>query len=193
MGIRAGQGYGVAKPKRAQCPDCGKHGVTGWKASPSGLYRHCQYCQQAWGEAGWALAMGTPSEGRAPLPTAAPMSPRLAIRTQVTELMGRYWGLAYREGKEDVNLADDANQVLDELGNALTRLEQVSRAVPAAVFDKLQQLQVGGCTCLTKTPELQFHAPGCRYRLAREIGLLLSAPASADHEASPEDAHERKS
>ncbi len=58
MGIRKGQGYGVAKPKRARCPevDCGKKGVTQWEALPTGvLARHCQYCGQSWTQAAWAI------------------------------------------------------------------------------------------------------------------------------------------
>lgn len=56
MGNRAGQGYGVPKPKRARCPECSKKGVTEWKVTPFGLVRHCQFCGQAWGEESWKLA-----------------------------------------------------------------------------------------------------------------------------------------
>jgi hypothetical protein len=56
MGNRAGQGFNVPKPKRRQCPDCGKKGVTQWQVTPFGLTRHCQFCGQAWGESGWKLA-----------------------------------------------------------------------------------------------------------------------------------------
>jgi hypothetical protein len=58
MGVRAGQGYGVAKPKRRACPECSKHGVTQWRPTGAGLERHCQFCQASWGEAGWKLALG---------------------------------------------------------------------------------------------------------------------------------------
>lgn len=45
MGVRKGQGYGVPKPKRGLCKACGKKGVTGWKAMPTGnLLKECQYC-----------------------------------------------------------------------------------------------------------------------------------------------------
>lgn len=37
----------------------------------------------------------------------------------------------------------------------------------------LTRLAVGGCTCMTKTPELQYHAEDCTYRLATEIALAL--------------------
>jgi hypothetical protein len=33
----------------------------------------------------------------------------------------------------------------------------------------LIRLQVGGCTCMTKTNELKYHAADCQYRLACEI------------------------
>ena len=58
MGVRAGQGYGVPKPKRLTCPDCKKHGVTQWRATGAGLVRYCQFCQASWGEAGWDAANG---------------------------------------------------------------------------------------------------------------------------------------
>lgn len=33
---------------------------------------------------------------------------------------------------------------------------------------KLAKACVGGCTCLTKTPEIKFHDVGCHYRLFTE-------------------------
>jgi hypothetical protein len=42
---RKGKGRGGRKPKRGLCPDCGKKGMTQWKATPYGLNRGCQYCQ----------------------------------------------------------------------------------------------------------------------------------------------------
>lgn len=45
-------------------------------------------------------------------------------------------------------------------------------------FALLSHLQIGGCTCNTKTPELRFHSEDCRYRLAAEIErTLLDASA----------------
>lgn len=55
MGVRRGQGYGVPKPKRLRCPECGKKGVTQWKATAFGLMRGCQYCQASWMPASWTL------------------------------------------------------------------------------------------------------------------------------------------
>ena len=37
----------------------------------------------------------------------------------------------------------------------------------------LAKLTVGGCTCMTKTPELKYHAPDCQYRVASEIMLMI--------------------
>ena len=38
---------------------------------------------------------------------------------------------------------------------------------------RLINLQVGGCTCMTKTPDIQYHNERCTYRLATEIERLL--------------------
>ncbi len=43
---RKGQQFGRQKQKRAVCPDCGKKGLTAWKATPYGLNRYCQYCMR---------------------------------------------------------------------------------------------------------------------------------------------------
>ena len=43
----------------------------------------------------------------------------------------------------------------------------------------LTKLQVGGCTCLTKTPEIQWHAEDCQYRLATEIDDMLATFSTA--------------
>lgn len=58
MGVRAGQGYGSRKPKRRECPKCGKCGVTQWRAIPGAQVRYCQYCQASWDVAGWEAAAG---------------------------------------------------------------------------------------------------------------------------------------
>lgn len=38
-----------------------------------------------------------------------------------------------------------------------------------SIRNHLTLLQLGKCTCLTKTPELKHHDPRCTYRLAKEI------------------------
>lgn len=51
-------------------------------------------------------------------------------------------------------------------------------------FALLSHLQIGGCTCNTKTPELRFHSEDCRYRLAAEIERTLldaSAPTLGEN------------
>lgn len=45
--------------------------------------------------------------------------------------------------------------------------------IPYEIRKRLTSLQVGGCTCLTKTPELKYHKETCHYRLASEIESLL--------------------
>lgn len=58
MGVRAGQGFGAAKPKRMLCPECGKKGVTRGKPVAGNIERHCQYCQASWGQVSWEVASG---------------------------------------------------------------------------------------------------------------------------------------
>ena len=84
MGVRAGQGYGVAKPKRLTCPSCGKKGVSQWKATPGGLARSCQFCQDAWGEAGWEVARASMSA-----PTVKPLTDR---QQSLLDQLGRAHG-----------------------------------------------------------------------------------------------------
>jgi DnaJ-class molecular chaperone len=50
MGVRAGQGFGSRKPKRRLCPQCGKRGMTQWRATAYGMLRWCQYCQHSEGQ-----------------------------------------------------------------------------------------------------------------------------------------------
>jgi hypothetical protein len=63
MGNRAGQGYGVQKPKRDRCPDCSKKGVTLPTLSLRGWFRQCQYCCSRWD---WK-ENGAPSEWKTAL------------------------------------------------------------------------------------------------------------------------------
>lgn len=62
MGVRAGQGYGSRKPKRAVCPECHKKGVTQFQAIPGGQVRYCQYCQASWGVSGWHVATASTTD-----------------------------------------------------------------------------------------------------------------------------------
>ena len=55
--------------------------------------------------------------------------------------------------------------------------EQADEAATERHMRFLGLLQIGGCTCLTKTPELQYHAEDCKYRLAAEIQQALRARA----------------
>jgi len=38
---------------------------------------------------------------------------------------------------------------------------------------RLMRLGTGGCTCMTKTPELLHHSRGCTYRVVEEARILL--------------------
>ncbi len=61
MGVRAGQGYGAAKPKRMMCPRCGKQGLKLWRAvagaAGASMFRDCQYCN-------WSVAIGAEESER---------------------------------------------------------------------------------------------------------------------------------
>lgn len=47
-------------------------------------------------------------------------------------------------------------------------------SLPENIGLRLAQLEVGACTCLTKSPDIQFHAETCRYRLIVEVQQLLA-------------------
>lgn len=40
---------------------------------------------------------------------------------------------------------------------------------------KLTRIEVGGCSCNTKAPDLKYHMRECHYRLAHEASVLLEA------------------
>lgn len=44
---------------------------------------------------------------------------------------------------------------------------------PADLVQRLDLSTVASCTCLTKTPEVRFHDPMCRYRILREASAVL--------------------
>jgi hypothetical protein len=50
----------------------------------------------------------------------------------------------------------------------------VTPEVVQAVQQKLTRIMVGGCTCMTKTPELRYHNERCHFRLASEASALLT-------------------
>ena len=43
------------------------------------------------------------------------------------------------------------------------------------LIQRLWEASVGGCECLTKTPEIQYHAPTCKFRLFQESISALEA------------------
>ncbi|MBK3780308.1 hypothetical protein G3A43_08560 [Paraburkholderia aspalathi] len=42
-------------------------------------------------------------------------------------------------------------------------------------FRALRFAQIAGCTCLTKTPEIEYHKPDCRYRVFAEVERYLES------------------
>jgi hypothetical protein len=61
---------------------------------------------------------------------------------------------------------------------------------PAALEERhirfLRKLQIAGCSCMTKTPEIQYHAADCQYRLAAEIERHLATAQSIVPAGAPE-------
>lgn len=41
------------------------------------------------------------------------------------------------------------------------------------LVERLLEAQVASCSCLTKTPDVQYHNPACRYRLFHEAEMSL--------------------
>lgn len=39
------------------------------------------------------------------------------------------------------------------------------------IIRKIDQASIASCSCLTKTPEIEFHSETCRYRILQEIKL----------------------
>lgn len=37
------------------------------------------------------------------------------------------------------------------------------------VLRKLDYLSIASCSCLTKTPDIEFHSDTCRYKILQEI------------------------
>lgn len=65
---------------------------------------------------------------------------------------------------------------VERLIDAVAQLADGMRAADA----KLTRIQVGGCTCDTKTPELKHHSERCHFRLASEASALLSVAHGVD-------------
>jgi hypothetical protein len=80
-------------------------------------------------------------DGRYPVPQTSP--PREEA-TQITYRCGQPAGHTGEHGPRDAPLTSNL------------------------LLDRLLEASVGGCSCLTKTPELQYHSPTCHFRLHEE-------------------------
>jgi hypothetical protein len=79
-------------------------------------------------------------------------------------------------------MADD-NAYTRGYATCLRRFAKLARGVRLAE-DRLSKILVGGCTCDTKSVELQEHAERCHFRLASEA-LEALQPANAHAGAAP--------
>lgn len=56
------------------------------------------------------------------------------------------------------------------------------------MIDQIRLAQIGSCTCGTKTPDVGFHATGCRYRILDQLVFdLFSITVKARMIASDKD------
>jgi len=66
---------------------------------------------------------------------------------------------------------------------AAVRSTDETAGAPAALEERhlrfLRKMQIAGCTCMTKTPDIQYHALDCKYRLAAEVEQFVSRGQSA--------------
>jgi hypothetical protein len=51
--------------------------------------------------------------------------------------------------------------------------DAISKERLAELDDELLRLSVASCECLTKTPEIQYHDPSCRFRVLQECQIAL--------------------
>lgn len=58
------------------------------------------------------------------------------------------------------------------------------------ISKRLTMLMVGGCTCQTKTPELQYHDERCTYRLAAELSDLIQIEFAKPRELNKSEIRE---
>lgn len=82
-------------------------------------------------------------------------------------------GDVIRSGECGVKRYENLGFMCDKCGAVKPPAQPAS--VAEAVRTRLIQIQVGGCTCDTKTPEIECHDKRCHYRLSEEIMQLLAA------------------
>ena len=93
---------------------------------------------------------------------------RDTYREKITELAAENEKL-----RNDVRLAvmSDSKEctAISEVNVRLTAEVERLRAALAAIEKLALQASIASCTCLTKTPDITFHNPGCRYVLLQYI------------------------
>jgi hypothetical protein len=57
-----------------------------------------------------------------------------------------------------------------------------------SLLDRLIGLQIGGCTCMTKTPEVGWHKQDCTYRVANEAFFEIVRLSELTSRLAPEPA-----
>src|SRR5262249_9402264 len=69
----------------------------------------------------------------------------------------------------------DTPDLCEEAATALERYESAREEMPepSELIERLLFAEVGGCTCLVKSPDLQYHSQYCHYRLFAESRAAL--------------------
>lgn len=64
----------------------------------------------------------------------------------------------------------------------------IKNTIDQRIRDRLLNIIIAGCTCSTKTPNLECHKDNCHYRNAEEIwSLLLTGKLPNDNESTKDN------
>lgn len=90
---------------------------------------------------------------------------------------GGYWYRPESAGYTGVP-ADAGHYTIDEALDAAAHCEEVSFVAQSEVLKddllpRLQMAQTASCTCMTKSPVIDYHSPNCTYRLLQEASTVI--------------------
>lgn len=103
------------------------------------------------------------------------------LNAEMTETLDHIGGLsrALRQGGPDLidlhGLSDALSEAVELANTVVAKAEMASEIAPSqpdlatALLKQLTRLSAGSCTCGAKSPDIQWHDGGCKFRLAEEI------------------------